>query len=60
MTSPAAAGHDRRDRHVTAWLLFAGLFACYFTLHPGSMVGQGYTGEEIASGVRMLDVVDAW
>ena len=60
MTSPAAADHDRHDRHVTAWLLFAGLFACYFTLHPGSMVGQGYTDEEITSGVRILDVVDAW
>jgi hypothetical protein len=44
----------------TAILLFVGLFACYLSLSPGSIAGQGYVGEEIESGLRMLAVVNAW
>jgi hypothetical protein len=44
----------------TAILLFVGLSACYLSLSPASIAGQGYTGEEIDSGERMLAVVNAW
>ena len=44
----------------TAILLFVGLSACYLSLSPGSIAGQGYVGEEIQSGLRMLAVVNAW
>src|SRR5664280_3442731 len=44
----------------TAILLFVGLFACYLSLSSGSIAGQGYVGEEIDSGLRMLAVVNAW
>jgi hypothetical protein len=45
----------------TAILLFVGLSACYLSLSPGSMLGQGYVGEEeMPSGLRMLAVVNAW
>jgi hypothetical protein len=45
----------------TAILMFVGLSACYLSLSPGSMVGQGYVGdEEMPSGLRMLAVVNAW
>lgn len=42
--------------HTTALILFLGLAACYICLSPGSIAGQGYTGEEIDSGLRMLEV----
>lgn len=45
----------------TAVLLFLGLSGLYLSLSPGSMVGQGYVGdEEMPSGLRMLAVVNAW
>lgn len=44
----------------TAILLFVGLSACYLSLSPGSMAAQGYVGEEMQSGERMLAVVNAW
>jgi hypothetical protein len=44
----------------TATLLFFGLSGFYLSLSPASIAGQGYTGEEINSGLRMLAVVNAW
>lgn len=44
----------------TALILFLGLFATYLSLSPGTIAGQGYTGEEIDSGLRMLSVATAW
>jgi hypothetical protein len=44
----------------TAVLLFLGLFGFYLSLSPASIAGQGYTGEEINSGLRMLAVVNSW
>ncbi len=43
----------------TAILLFLGLTACYLSLSPGSVASQGYAGEEMRSGERMLAVVNA-
>jgi hypothetical protein len=57
---PAVVVHPPSDRNVTAALLFLGLAACYLTLSSGLIRGQGYTGEEIDSGIRMLQVFDAW
>ena len=44
----------------TAVLLFLGLFGFYLSLSPGSIAGQGYVGEEMQSGERMLAVANAW
>lgn len=44
----------------TAAILFLGLSAFYVSLSPTSIAGQGYTGEEIDSGLRMLAVLNAW
>jgi hypothetical protein len=44
----------------TAAILFVGLFGCYLSLSSGSIAGQGYGGEEIDSGLRMLSVATAW
>jgi len=44
----------------TAAIVFLGLSAFYLSLSPTSIAGQGYTGEEINSGLRMLAVVNAW
>jgi hypothetical protein len=44
----------------TAVILFWGLSAFYLSLSPTSIAGQGYTGEEINSGLRMLAVINAW
>lgn len=44
----------------TAILLFLGLSGVYLSLSPGSIAGQGYTAEEIASGLQMLSVLNAW
>jgi hypothetical protein len=44
----------------TAVILFAGLFGCYLPLSSGAIAGQGYAGEEIDSGLRMLSVATAW
>jgi len=49
-----------RERRVTTWLLFGGVFACYVVLQSGSIAGEGYTGEEIVSGVRILGALQAW
>jgi hypothetical protein len=46
--------------HRTAVILFFGLSAFYLSLSPSSIAGQGYTGEEINSGLRMLAVLNAW
>jgi len=46
--------------HITAAILFLGLAASYACLSPGSIAGQGYTGEEIDSGLRMLEVSNSW
>ncbi len=43
----------------TAVLLFLGLSGVYLSLSPGAIAGQGYTGEEIDSGARMLAVLNA-
>src|SRR5215469_764247 len=45
---------------ITAILLFLGLSGIYISLSPGSIAGQGYTGEEIESGLRILAVITAW
>src|SRR5271166_1241724 len=44
----------------TALLLFLGLSGYYICLSPSAIAGQGYTGEEIESGLRMLAVANAW
>lgn len=44
----------------TAVILFLALSGFYLSLSPGSIAGQGYTGEEIDSGVRMLAIANAW
>jgi hypothetical protein len=44
----------------TAVVLFVGLSGIYICLSSGSIAGQGYTGEEIDSGLRMLSVTTAW
>lgn len=44
----------------SAAILFFALAGCYFPLSSGSIAGQGYTGEEIESGLRMLEVLNAW
>jgi hypothetical protein len=44
----------------TAVLLFTGLSACYVCFSPGSVIGQGYTAEEVDSGLRILAVTTAW
>src|SRR5215469_13571527 len=44
----------------TAVLLFLGLSGIYICLSSGSIAGQGYTAEEIDSGLRMLSVTTAW
>jgi hypothetical protein len=44
----------------TAVLVFLGLSGFYLSLSPASIAGQGYTGEELNSGLRMLAVIDAW
>jgi hypothetical protein len=43
----------------TAIIMFFALAACYLSLSPGSIAGQGYTGEEIDSGLRMLSIATA-
>jgi hypothetical protein len=45
-------------RH-TAIILFFALLGCYVALSPGSIAGQGYAGEQIDSGLRMLSVANA-
>src|SRR5215472_13982779 len=44
----------------TAVLLFVGLSGIYICLSSGAISGQGYTGEEIDSGLRILAVTTAW
>ena len=44
----------------TAVLLFLGIVGALFVLVSRCIAGQGYTGEEITSGERMLAVVNAW
>ena len=44
----------------TAILLFLALSGIYISLSPASIAGQGYTGEEIDSGLRILAVTTAW
>ena len=46
--------------HKTALLLFLGLSGSYICLSPSSIAGQGYTGEEMDSGLRILAVTTAW
>ncbi len=46
--------------HKTGLLLFLGLSGFYICLSPSAIAGQGYTGEEIDSGLRMLTVATAW
>jgi hypothetical protein len=41
-------------------MLFVALSCCYLSLSPGSIAGQGYAGEEMDSGLRMLSVSTAW
>jgi len=43
----------------TAVILFLGLSASYICLSPGSIAGQGYTAEEIDSGLRIMAVATA-
>ena len=35
-------------------MLFVALSCCYLSLSPGSIAGQGYAGEEMDSGLRLL------
>jgi hypothetical protein len=44
----------------TALILFFGLATTYICLSSGSIAGQGYTAEEMDSGLRMLAVTTAW
>ena len=44
----------------TALILFLGLATTYICLSSGSIAGQGYTAEEMNSGMRMLAVTTAW
>jgi len=46
--------------HKTALFLFLGLSSIYVCLSSGAISGQGYTAEEMASGLRMLNVATAW
>jgi hypothetical protein len=48
------------EEHKTALLLCLGLCGCYLSLSPASMVGQGYTIEDMQSGLRMLAILNAW
>src|SRR6516225_8449575 len=45
---------------VTPLLLFLGTSGMYICLSSGSISGQGYTAEEMDSGLRMLAVTTAW
>ena len=45
--------------HKTATILFFALCGCYLSLSPGSIAGEGYAGEEMDSGLRMLSVMTA-
>jgi hypothetical protein len=44
----------------TAALLFLAISACYFALSAASLVGVGYSYEEMTSGMQMLAVFNAW
>jgi len=44
----------------TAILLFLALTSCYLILTPGTTVGRGYIGEEMASGNQMLARISSW
>ncbi len=46
--------------HMTALILFFGVATSYLCLSPGSIVGRGYADEELASGLRILEVTTAW
>jgi len=46
--------------HTTAVILFGGLALFYMAFSSGSIAGQGYTGEEIESGLHMLTAATAW
>ena len=48
-----------KQTRVTAAMLFVALSGCYLSLSPGSIAGQGYGGEEMDSGLRLLQVVTA-
>jgi len=43
-----------------AALLFLSVFGLYLVLSPLTTGGQGYIGEEIDSGMKMLEVFNAW
>jgi hypothetical protein len=42
-----------------AILLFVAVTGCYLSLSPGTMMGRGYVGEEMDSGLRMLEIFNA-
>jgi hypothetical protein len=44
----------------TAVILFLGLSLCYLALAPGTTIGRGYLDEEMYSGTRMLQVINAF
>ena len=50
---------SRRTRG-TATLLFLSLFALYLAMSPMTTTGRGYITEEIDSGMKMLEVFNAW
>src|SRR2546426_10014501 len=43
----------------TAWLLLAGLFACYLALAPGTTDGRGYVPEDREAALQMLASLNA-
>ncbi len=48
-----------KQTRVTAAILFVALSGCHLSLSPGSIAGQGYGGEEMDAGLRLLQVVTA-
>src|SRR5438876_6667502 len=44
----------------TAWLLFAGVFATYLALAPGTVAGRGYVWGDMQVGMGVLTSFNAW
>src|SRR5262249_21269703 len=51
---------DQRSTRKTAGILFLALSACYFSMSPLSVGGQGYVPEDLDSGLQMLAIFNAW
>jgi hypothetical protein len=44
----------------TAALLFVSIFGLYLAMAPNTTLGRGYIGEEIDSGLKILEIFNAW